>query len=59
MSDKKFIKLNNKKKELQNLFSWNEFYRERKHLNTHKQVKKTQIEISQVKNEINELMQKK
>ena len=59
MSDSKYIQMQKKIKELQNLFSWSEFYRNRKHLKTHKQVTETQARISEVKKEINELKKKR
>ena len=43
-------------KKLQNLYSWNEFYQERK-MKT--QMRKCQAEIHQLKSEINELKTKK
>ena len=46
----------NKIKELQKLYSWNQFYQDRK---MKAEMKKCQTEIDQLKNVINELKNKK
>ena len=48
--------IGNKIKKLQNLYSWNEFYKERKMKDN---MRKCQTEIHQLKSEINELKTKK
>ena len=48
--------IGNKIKKLQNLYSWNEFYQERKMKDN---MRKCQTEIHQLKSEINELKTKK
>ena len=48
--------ISRKIKQIQNLYSWNQFYQDRK---MKAQMKKCQTEIHQLKSEINELKTKK
>lgn len=59
MSDRRYIKMQKKLKEIQNLYSWSEFHRSRKHLKNYKQIDSIQVDIVKVKKEINELKKKK